>query len=66
MSASHDFDQETALAITFKRVCSVLDIDRTDPLRAVAARKVIELIATGERDAFTLYERTLNEILPAE
>jgi hypothetical protein len=66
--ASSDLELELAesLAAIYKRVCRVLQLDATDPLRAVAARNLIEIVASGERDTDLIFDRVINEVLPVE
>ena len=54
-------DVVTAMASAFDDACRSLGLaERTDPLRDLVARTVIEIAGQGERDPQRLCERTLN------
>jgi hypothetical protein len=56
-------DTVAAMAAAFEKACYSLGLaERTDPLRDLVARKVIEIAETGERDPERLCELTLEAL----
>ena len=61
----HQFDSETKriMGITLELTRATLHLeDRTDPIVAIIAERIIELARSGERDANLLCERTLADL----
>jgi hypothetical protein len=61
----HQFDSETKriMGIAFELTRAALHLeDRTDPIVAMIANRIIEFAKGGERDANLLCERTLADI----
>ena len=58
-----EFDSETLRKMTqaFDACCERLRLDSDDPQRSELATKIIELAATGERDAGRLFARAIEE-----
>ena len=51
------------MSVAFEDVCKSLGLaERTDPLRDLVARKVIECAQTGVRDPVQLRDKVLQEI----
>ena len=66
MLSSGAFDPDTVNAMTtaYEHACAALDlVDRTDPLKEVIAKAIIEHATSGERDAARLCEAVLKELL---
>ena len=58
-----DADVTAAMSAAFEDVCRVLGLaERTDPLRDLVARKIIECAQAGERDPRRLRDRALAAI----
>jgi len=61
----HAFDAETvkAMSVAFEDACRMLGLaQRTDSLRDLVARKIIECAQTGERDPVLLRDCALKAI----
>jgi hypothetical protein len=61
----HRFDPETkcAVGVAFELTRAALRLDdRTDPIVAIIANRIIELAKAGERNADLLCERTLADL----
>jgi hypothetical protein len=61
----HQFDPETKriMGVAFEMARAALHLkDRTDPIVAIIAERIIELARSGERDANLLCERTLADL----
>ena len=55
-----DAEAKRVMGIAFEMTCVALRIDRTDPIAATAAKRIIELAKNGERDADRLCDGALN------
>jgi hypothetical protein len=58
----HRFDEEArrVMGIAFEMTCIVLRVNQTDPIAAIAAKRIIELWMDGERNADRLCDETLD------
>jgi hypothetical protein len=63
-SGAFDPDAVKAMTAAYEGACAALDlVDRTDPLKEVIAKAIIERAKNGERDAGRLCEGVLKEFL---
>ena len=61
-SNGFDFPTTKAIATAYEHVRAALDLDPTDPLRDVIAKKIIEHAASGERDWTRLRDAVVMEL----
>jgi hypothetical protein len=59
---SFDAEAKRVMGIAFEMTCVALRINRTDPIAAIAARRIIELATGGERDPDRLRDGALNSL----
>ena len=61
-SGAFDFETVKAIATAYEHACAALNLDPTDPLAEIIARKIIERAKRGELDHIRLSDAVVEEL----